>query len=342
MTPHEASAARAVSADAGVARVRGPGDLAAAVPVLLGFHPQQSLVVIALAPPPQQYVVLTMRADLPALTATVGWRSLAEQVRLGAERAGGAAALLVLYTDDSVLAEPAKQVVGRALRRAGLELLDVLRVHDGRYYGMLCRNTRCCPPAGLPVPVDAPIQAFGVVQGRAVRPGRDDLAAEIAPPSDGSLRAAEQAIDQAVAAVALDGAGEVEAMAGELDAALAQAREGGLSPERAARLAVLVTDGDRRDEVYRHLTGGSARVHRDLWAAVCRAIPPDASVVPLMLFALAAYLDGDGAVANVAAERAAAWQPDHPTVRLFADIVTCAVPPHEVLGALAHAVQRGR
>jgi hypothetical protein len=61
-------------------------------------------------------------------------------------------------------------------------------------------------------------------------------------------------------------------------------------------------------------------------------------VVPLALFALVAYLDGDGAVANLALERAQAVDPQHPTVRLVGDIVASALPPAVVIGALARSV----
>ena len=45
-------------------RLRSPADVVAAVPVLLGFHPEHSLVVIGLK---TGRVVLTVRVDLPGI-----------------------------------------------------------------------------------------------------------------------------------------------------------------------------------------------------------------------------------------------------------------------------------
>ena len=47
-------------------RLSTPGDLIAAVPVLMGFHPRDSLVVISTACPVGGRVGLTLRVDLPA------------------------------------------------------------------------------------------------------------------------------------------------------------------------------------------------------------------------------------------------------------------------------------
>jgi hypothetical protein len=135
-------------------------------------------------------------------------------------------------------------------------------------------------------------------------------------------------------------------MAEQVEAAVAATTFGGLGVEDAVRLAVLVGDGDRRDAVYRHLVSGPdtarVRAHRALWASVCRLLGDQGPVVPVMLFALAAYLDGDGAAANLAFEQASRWDPDHPTVRLFGDVMAAAIPPRAVLEAMADAVGADR
>ena len=49
-----------------VARLRDPGDLLAAVPYLIGFHPRDSLLFIAFGGRSGRRIELTQRVDLPA------------------------------------------------------------------------------------------------------------------------------------------------------------------------------------------------------------------------------------------------------------------------------------
>lgn len=320
-------------------RVRGPGDLVAAVPALVGFHPQESLVCIVLGPPGAT-VRLTARVDLPAHSDAAAWESVAATMRHAAGQAGGRAAVLVVYSGTPRLADQAQRRVGRALRQAGIEVTDVLRVHDGRYYGVACPDEHCCPARGRPVPGTSAVQARLAVEGRAVLATRADLAREIDPPE---AAVAEAEVDRVRRGLLQDtGTVGPPTMARELGAALEEVSADRLRPDRAVRLAVLAGDGECRDEVYRHLVAGPVAAHRRLWAAVCRVVPGPGAVVPLALFALAAYLEGDGAVANVAWERAAHQDPGHPTVGLVGDIMAGAVPPPRVIEALAHAVGAGR
>ncbi len=70
MTSSSARTAPSASSDgsspAARARVRDPGELLAALPYLLGFHPRDSLVVIAFDGPSGRRVGMTQRVDLPA------------------------------------------------------------------------------------------------------------------------------------------------------------------------------------------------------------------------------------------------------------------------------------
>src|SRR5262245_25458318 len=59
MTEHTAAAVT----DPSLLTLRGPADLVAAVPLLLGFHPTDSIVVVSLCGP-RRRIGLTLRADL--------------------------------------------------------------------------------------------------------------------------------------------------------------------------------------------------------------------------------------------------------------------------------------
>ena len=85
-------------------------------------------------------------------------------------------------TDTAVVpfVNPIADAIRWAITGTGLELRDVLRVQDGRYWSYLCQNLLCCPPAGVPFNLaDHPTSvAMTATSGRA-RDG-SDLHAHIA------------------------------------------------------------------------------------------------------------------------------------------------------------------
>jgi hypothetical protein len=319
-----------------VARVSGPGDLVATVPVLVGFEPEHSIVALVLR---RSQVALTMRVDLPPSAQRRAWKALAETVVRGARQADGSSAVLVVYSDDPRHTDAARAVVTALLHR-DIEVLDVLRVHDGRWWSAMCSNPDCCPPQGSPVPETSAARiAAAVVDGRVVRADRACLADEFAPAPDLDPRAVAEALDAARTGVPPPGPDQLATVGALLTEAASAALEGTLPLGTAALLAQVLRDGDCRDEAYRHLVRAPRTQARALWSSCCRLLTPPALVVPLALFALVAYLDGDGAVANLALERAEAVDPQHPTVRLVSDVLASALAPSVVIGALARSVQ---
>ena len=61
------------SGDAAPLRLSHPAELLAAIPALLGFRPQDSLVVVCLGGPSGRRVQLTIRVDLPAAVDERRW-----------------------------------------------------------------------------------------------------------------------------------------------------------------------------------------------------------------------------------------------------------------------------
>src|SRR5687767_8355071 len=106
--------------------VRSPADLIAAVPYLLGFHPDESVVVVAMR---GRRVVFAARADLPI----PGADPLDPATHLaGVIARQGAEAATVLGYGPAARVTPALDAVRESLTSAGLTVLDVLRVTDGR------------------------------------------------------------------------------------------------------------------------------------------------------------------------------------------------------------------
>src|SRR6185436_2049578 len=122
-------------ADADRVRLSGPTDLIAIVPYLLGFHPTDSVVVLAVR---GKRPVFTIRLDLPPAGAPASeLRDALEPVPdlLRQNRASGA--LIVAY-GRAERATPMVAATRAALRPTAIEVIEALRVSDGRYWSYLC------------------------------------------------------------------------------------------------------------------------------------------------------------------------------------------------------------
>lgn len=320
--------------DAPIVRLRSPGEIAAAVPLLVGFAPQDSLVVVALR---GKRIGLTMRVDLPEPPdAPDLLDELAAELVQRVRHAGGTACAVV------VLADARQEALVDALLGAcadvAVEVIEALHVAAGRWSSYTC-SARCCPTAGTPVPQpSARLQAETALRGRAVLPSRADLVASLAPPRD--TRAARQRQEHAAEDLAdqvlRDGlpAARVDVLAA-WRAALDDVEDGGaLDGARAAALAVSLHDVVLRDEVaVLALARGPAL--RAALEQVCRQVVPPDDAPACALLAWVAYVDGDGGAANVALDRARTSDPGHGLAGLLRSALDAAVPPSELRGVLA-------
>ncbi len=318
-------------------RVRGPGDLVASLPALMGFHPSRSVVLLVLHGQ-RGRVRLTMRVDLPEPDQDEHWTEVARVLAAGACRAGGTHALLVCVDADSALTLRAAEAIEQALEGTGVLLVDAVAVDAGRYRSVLCDDPVCCPPGGRAVPGTSAATATAVLAGQVIHASRSDLGAEIAPPEGAAAERAERVV-RLMAAVLNSGSVEVtpQALQRRLDRACEDAAAGAVRLDQAAMLALLVGGHCGRDLTYQHLTTQPPGRHRALWSSVCRQVPRQYLTVPLVMFAYAAYLEGDGAAANVACEFGDALDPRHASVCLLRDVLAAAIPPADVRDALVRS-----
>lgn len=320
-------------------RVRGPGDLVASLPALVGFHPARSVVLLVLDGP-RGRVRLTARVDLPAedlpeQDLDLYWVALGRALATGAGRVDATHALLVCVDADTAVTRRAAEAVESALQMVDVPLVDALSVDRGRYRSVRCEDSMCCPPGGREVPSTSAAPATAVLAGQVIHARRSDLGAEIAPAQGSAAQRAERVMRLMAAAVS-SGSIEVtpQSVRDRLDRACADAAEGRVSLDQAALLALLVSSHMGRDLTYQHLTTRPAGSHRALWAAVCRLLPREHLTVPLVMFGYAAYLEGDGAAANVAHEASEAIDPRHASVCLLGDVLAAAIRPRDVRDAL--------
>lgn len=156
--------------------LRGPGDVVAILPYQLGYHPHDSVVVVSLR---GRLVGLVARADLPP----PGYADPAASLLVGPLLRDGATSVIVVgYEEVADSSLPVLQAVREQLEGAGVDVVDVAVVRDGRRYSPRCLDG-CCPPEGVPLPepADVPGVLEYVAMGRSPLVSRDAVEQVVAP-----------------------------------------------------------------------------------------------------------------------------------------------------------------
>lgn len=130
--------------------LRGPGELIATVPWMLGSTPHESVIVIGVGARGEVGVIMRVdREDclIPEVASSMT-RSIAAQLA----REGAASAILVSYTTQDVrmCCEAADALRDALTDRVGR--IDSWAVRDGKYFAPGCADVTCCLIAGAPVP----------------------------------------------------------------------------------------------------------------------------------------------------------------------------------------------
>jgi hypothetical protein len=315
-------------------RLRTPEDVLAATPYLLGFHPADSLVVLGLHGKQLHFHV---RGDLPAAGSP---RAFVDEV---AERLGQmfvehaiTAVVLVGYGAPGRVT-PLIMAVEHAMRQRRIDIREMLRATDGRFWSYLCKSSQCCPPEGTPYEVtNTAVAATATVAGCVALPDREAVVHSLDPPAGDALAASEQATDRAAPRLReLMETGGPLAIRATGEAAVAEAYErygthGQLDDDELAWLCVLLRLLPVRDLAWRRVdTGGreSFQIHERLWTDVLCRCDPRVAAPPGMLLSYTLWRSGEGLRANVAVERALAADPTYPAALLMAEVLQRAVPP---------------
>jgi hypothetical protein len=322
-------------------RVGSPASLLAVIPGLLGFHPARSLVVVG-AGPPRGRIEVAFRYDLPEPPDRGGATRIAAHAAGILARQQLTLAVVAGYGPGPMVTPVADALIGE-LRRAGITLHDMLRVEGGRYWSYSCQDPHCCPAEGVPFdPAAHPTAgALAAAGSRALR-DRAALAATIAPLGGLAAESMRQATRRAErradslrgarpgpAGGAGGGMRVVEAGLRAVTEAIAAYRRGGRlgSDDELAWLAFSLADLRVRDDAWARMLPQHAAAHLRLWTDVVRRAPARYVPAPASLLAFTAWQAGNGALANLAAERALAADPTYSMAQLLLDAVSAGVPP---------------
>lgn len=327
-------------------------DLLGAIPAMFGFHPQRSLVALALT---DKQVSFQLRSDLPALDCA---EACADNLMPPLLRARPDDVVLVAYVDPQpgdgargAGRSEADALVDAMRSRLGSEniyIRDAVCCDGSRYWSYLCDNAECCPPEGTPYAIDeTATMAAAVFNGRQILPDRGALERRFEPVQGERRAQMEQATTRVVGEIAKAhgiflggqtladqlhtgrsallraGAEYVEGLLSDLDTE----RAGTLDDDTAAALMVWSRLLPVRDLAWSFITDANAKDHLALWTEVARRAVPPFEPAPLCLAGFSAWLSGDGAQAACALGRVKEIAPDYSLGNLLYGLLERCVPP---------------
>lgn len=295
-------------------RLQSYDDALGLIPHLLGFHPEESLVVLVMADGRLQ---LTARLDL----ADAAWPDGVEGVltRIWC-RFPTADAWFVAYTAHR---EYAWAVLRRCDAFLPSESIRCLVAVDGGTW----QADGPDGPRGVHDPGSSRTAAEAIVHGMVARRSRAELAALLdGPPTTDTNRlvAVARRVGAEVAAEPIRRWPQLMGRAlARFDAT------GDLDDDGAARLAILATHPPARDVALLAMSRARAEPQLELWRRVVNRTLAVHQGHPLALLGMAAWLAGEGALVSVCLERAARLLPPTGLLRILQGLVEDVTPPSQ-------------
>ena len=280
-----------------------PHDLLAAVPFMVGYHPKDSLVAMALV---DNKVAMAMRVDFPDDQSIA---AISQTIALHLKREHATEAIIVGYLPKAVLETDPLALVRDIVKSHDILVKECLEIRGDRFRSTFCTDPLCCPPGGSPVPLitDSRVTAEQVAAGNPLPfVDLDELKQSIAALGpDKELNKAIKRIDeidydvddftpaQRIGATAIN------------ELALQFTRDG-IVHDKALIALVLVRllDLQVRDFAMGMSSEETSDQVWDMWRWMLR-IAPKGYVAPVAsIFATMSYERGDGALAQRALDRA--------------------------------------
>lgn len=311
--------------------LRGPADLIAATPYLLGFHPSESLVVVAFH---GKRLGFAARGDLPDPTQPTEFATAALLDVVTRQQAD---AVAIVGYGPAERVDPLLAELWGAADSRNLYVKDVLRVHQGRWWSILCDDPGCCPSEGTSLELTtSEVSARLAFEGLTAAPSREDRERELTPVAGPELAGilaatgrAEHRLAELLMRLPEDEWAETLLVEGTaaIEAGIERyAQEGArLDDDDMAWLIVLVGHLPVRDAAWQAVTHEPA--HLRLWSDATRRAEPGLAAPAACLLAFTAWRSGDGVLARLALERALVSDPSYPLARLMMEGLQRGEPP---------------
>lgn len=312
-----------------------PGALIAALPAVLGFVPEKSLVMVSLEDAGRMGAV--MRADLSEeLTADV------ERLAQLAANSGAERVVAIVVDADGALCPMCNdehrrlcEALGEAL--AGCDVgLHAAHVVDRVEAGGRWHCVDGCGSGGaVEDPYASPLAVAAVLDGRRLYGRRADLAAVVATSDADRTAALAEMIPTCQQDREADWLVDPDAR-GRHDverarAAAARVAAGGdLADDELAELAVALTDVAVRDTLYALAVGAEGGAAESLWGLLARVLPDPWRSEALVLLAFSAYTRGDGPLAGVSLDAALRSDPQHRMAGMLDTALQSGMRPEQI------------
>lgn len=300
-----------------------PGALIAALPAVLGFVPEKSVVLVTAA---HGEMGAVLRSNLVDATS----ERLGELAELAS--ASGAEIVIAVLVDGDGADCPAcvdehrwlVRTLSRELADHGVELVAAHVVPEvaagARWY---CADG-CGRTGVVDDPMASPTALAAVLDGRRLYSTREELLAVVATADPARTGALAEAVERESGR----GRGRPDSQSrSDIEHILAcvdRCDDGAtLTDADLIRLAWALTDTRVRDTLYALAVGEKASSAESLWVELARTLPEPWRVEALVLLAFSAYVRGDGPLAGISLDAA----------------LRCG--PHRMAGMLDQALQAG-
>ncbi|MFD5478463.1 DUF4192 domain-containing protein [Streptomyces hawaiiensis] len=361
--------------------LRTPAELADALPYLLGYRPEDSIVLVALHDRDGRGR-FGGRARLGIPANANDWPSAARQLShglvTGSERRGARPESMVAFLcQEPDQGQTGRQVMERLRPLAqslrvecgslGVVVVEALCISEGRYWSYCCDNATCCSPEGAPMglPGTSVLAAAATYAGIQVRGTLRELRARLLPWENAAALEQEAALDTASMALVpkiLDDVGraavadETLALAGRILDRFAEAPSVSgmlladlrddelLGHDEAARLILGLQDRATRDRAAEWMEGDEAGRALRLWRTLARrCVGPygEHAAAPLTLAGWVAWSTGDELEAREALAMALGADPDYLFARLLHQACNEGLDPESIRSCL-RAERKGR
>ncbi|MGQ4403758.1 DUF4192 domain-containing protein [Streptomyces hayashii] len=350
--------------------LRSPDELADALPYLLGYRPEDSIVLVALHDRGGRGR-FGGRARLGIPANPDDWDAVAQQLAQGlvrgSERRGDRPAQMVAYlcqepgrgeTGRQVMErlEPLADELRRECGRLDIPVIEALCIADGRFWSYCCAGRGCCPVEGVPMglPGTSVLAAAATYAGIQVRGTLRELRARLQPLETAAALEQEVALDTAAMALVpriLDDASraavaaETLGLAGRVMRRLAEAPvvpnvpladhrdDELLGCDESAALILGLQDRVTRDRAAEWMEGDEAAPALRLWRALARrCVGPygEHAAAPLTLAGWVAWSGGDELEAREAFAMALGADPGYLFARLLHQACNEGLDPESV------------
>ncbi|MDV9175023.1 DUF4192 domain-containing protein [Streptomyces sp. W16] len=350
--------------------LRTPAELADALPYLLGYRPEDSIVLVALHDRGGRGR-FGGRARLGIPAGADDWEPVARQLAhglvTGSERRGTRPEQMIAY----VCQEPAPGESGREVMerlrplvqnlrtecgRLDVTVIEALCISDGRFWSYCCPIEGCCPVDGSPMglPGTSVLAAAATYAGLQVRGTLRELRSRLQPWETAAVLEQEAALDAAGMALVpriLDAVDRVDVAQETLDLAqlilsrfaAAEPVSGALQSDlrddellahdEAATLILGLQDRTTRDRAAEWMEGDEAVPALRLWRALARrCVGPygEHAAAPLTLAGWVAWSTGDDLEAREALAMALGADPDYLFARLLHQACNEGLDPESI------------